>query len=310
MTDYDVKGKIALVTGAGSGINHVMAQRLLEAGCSVMFADLKLRPEAEATVAKYPHPAPAGTSGASAAFRQTDVADWAQLTALWDETLAKFGRIDILVNGAGIYEPPTSAFWNPPGVSPLAEDAADGGIWKTFAVNTMAPIRLAQMALDYWTQNREVKGAILWVVSAGAYLHSIQTPLYFSSKAAVLSVVKSLQGLKQLIGVRSSAICPAAVRTPLFDQDHCKDRLGKDDPALTAEEVVAVMMDALTLEVRGNGDVIEVQKIAEGDIDVRDVKLEALYPPRMPISADTTAMAEELKFMQKVADKGMRSSYE
>ncbi|KAL8393515.1 hypothetical protein RB595_003313 [Gaeumannomyces hyphopodioides] len=273
-----------------------------------MIADLKLRPEAEATVAKYPHPAPGG--GASAAFRQTDVADWAQLTALWDETLARFGRVDILVNGAGIYEPPTSSFWNPPGVSPLAEDAADGGIWRTYAVNTMAPIRLAQIALDYWTQNREVKGNLLWVVSAGAYLHSIQSPLYFSSKAAVLSVVKSLQGLKQLIGVRNSAICPAAVRTPLFDQDFCKDRLGKDDVALTSEEVAAVMMDALTLEGRGNGDVIEVQKIADGDIDVRDVKLEALYPPRMPMAAGTKAMEEELKFMQKVGAKGMRASCE
>lgn len=307
MADYDVKGKIALITGAGSGINHAMAQRLLEAGCSVMIADLKLRPEAEATVAKYPHPA-AGDGAASAAFRQTDVADWTQLTALWEETLAKFGRIDVLINGAGIYEPPTSSFWNPPGISPLAEDKADGGIWKTYAVNTMAPIRLAQLALDYWMQNREVKGNLLWVVSAGAYLHSMQTPLYFSSKAAVLSVVKSLQGLKQLIGVRNCAICPAAVRTPLFDQDFCKDRLGKDDTALTSEETAAVMMDALTLESRGNGDIIEVQKIAEGDIDVRDVKLEALYPPRMPLSAGSKAVEEELKFMQKIAAKGMRAS--
>lgn len=97
-------------------------------------------------------------------------------------------------------------------------------------------------------------------------------------------------------------------QTPLFDQDFCKDRLGKDDTALTSEETAAVMMDALTLESRGNGDIIEVQKIAEGDIDVRDVKLEALYPPRMPLSAGSKAVEEELKFMQKIAAKGMRAS--
>ena len=134
--------------------------------------------------------------------------------AVWEATLKAFGRVDIVVNGAGIFEPPSSTFWNPPGISPLSKDAVDAqmGVYLTFSVNTMAPIRLAQIALDYWLQNRDVKGNLLWVSSMGAYVHSIQAPLYFASKSAVLSVAKSLQGLKRLAGIRNSVICPGAVR--------------------------------------------------------------------------------------------------
>ncbi len=177
-----------------------------------MIADLRLRPEAEETIKKYPHPPEAGKP--SAVFHQTDVADWSQLNSLWEATLKAFGRIDIVVNGAGVFEPPSSAFWNPPGVSPLSKDPADAqvGAYKIFGANTLGPIRLAQIAIDYWLQNRDVKGNLLWMASMGAYVHSIQTPLYFASKAAVVSVVKSLQGLKQLVGIRNSVVCPGPTR--------------------------------------------------------------------------------------------------
>lgn len=141
---YDVKGKVAIVTSAGSGINHALTNILLQNGCSVVMADLKLRPEAEATLAKYQHQ-PGDTDKPSAIFHQTDVADWAQLQNLFDTALKTYGTVNIVVNGAGIYEPPSSTFWHPPGVSPLAKDEPDcnPGVYQTFAVNTMAPIRLA-----------------------------------------------------------------------------------------------------------------------------------------------------------------------
>lgn len=180
-----------------------------------MIADLALRPEAEATVAKYPNPPPADASGRpSAAFHKTDVADWTQLNALWGAALTTFGRVDMVVNGAGIFEPPWSSYWNPPGVSPSSRDPADAavGAYRIFSVNTIGPLRLSQIAIDYWLQNRHIKGNLLWVSSMGAYVHSIQTPLYFASKAAIVSVVKSLQGLRGLVGIRNSAVCPGPTR--------------------------------------------------------------------------------------------------
>lgn len=83
---------------------------LLEAGASVVLADVKLTSGAEATVAKYPHP-PRVVGQPSAIYHETDISDWSQITSLWETSLKIFPRIDIVVNGAGVYEPPSSSFW-------------------------------------------------------------------------------------------------------------------------------------------------------------------------------------------------------
>lgn len=194
-----------------AGINLAFTELLLESGCSVVLADVKLLPAAEELVAKYPHP-PKEPGRPSAVFRRTDVSDWAQLSALWEAALGTFPRVELVVNGAGLYEPPSSSFWNAPGASPLSGDDPGGspGVYRTFAVNTMGPVRLAQIAIDYWLENRQVQGNLLWVASLGAVVHSMQTPMYFASKAAIVSVVKSFAGLRKSFGIRNSAICPGA----------------------------------------------------------------------------------------------------
>jgi NAD(P)-dependent dehydrogenase (short-subunit alcohol dehydrogenase family) len=209
MSSYPLDGKYALVTGAGSGIGHALTKLLLSHGCSVMLADLKLRPEAYQTLNDYS----STSTPVTAVFHPTDVSDWKQLNSLWEAAVQTFGRVDIVASVAGIYEPPSSNFWNPPGISSISGDPADAsnGQYKTFAVNQVAPIRLAQMAIDYWTQHREIQGNFLVVASISAYLHSIETPLYMASKAALVSFVKSLGGLQDLFGIRISAVCPGPV---------------------------------------------------------------------------------------------------
>lgn len=212
MSTYDLNGKIAIVTGAGSGIGHAVASMLLQAGSSVILADLKMRPEAASTVAKYPHPAVSpGTS--TAVFHKTDVADWTQLSALWRFALDTFGRVDIVANIAGIYESPFSSFWKPPGLSPKSADRINAapGQYQIFSINQAAPIRLSQIALDYWIQNPDVKGNLLCVASMAGYLHAVDTPLYMASKAAIVSFVRCLGELRDLFGIRISAVCPGAV---------------------------------------------------------------------------------------------------
>ncbi|KAL2873383.1 hypothetical protein SGCOL_011464 [Colletotrichum sp. CLE4] len=168
MTSYEVKGKFAIVTGAGS--------------------DIELRPGAEATVAKYFKDS-IDANGAYAIFHETDVSDWNQINSFWATALEIFPLVDFVCNGAGVYEPPSSCFWNAPGISPLAQDPFDAeiGQYKTFAVNTIGPIRLAQIAIDYWLQNRSIEGNLLWIASLGGYVHSMHTPMYFASKAAIVA---------------------------------------------------------------------------------------------------------------------------
>ncbi|KAL9122649.1 MAG: hypothetical protein Q9187_000801 [Circinaria calcarea] len=271
MSTYPVNGKTAIVTGAGSGIGHALTKLLLSAGCSVVLADLKLRPEAEQTLAEYHRPA--STPGSpSAIFHPTDVANWTHLTSLWEIAIKSCGRVDIVVSVAGIYEPPSSSFWKPPGISAESRDPADActGQYSMFAVNQIAPIRLAQIAMDYWTQHRDIPGNYLAVASMAAYLHSVETPFYMASKAALISFVKSLGS------------------TPIFEPEWNK-KLTADDVSLTPEECAAVILRVLVEPQWGNGSIVETQKIGDkkaSKIVVRDVQMERLYPTNFvkPIS--------------------------
>lgn len=174
----------------------------------VIFADLKLCPETQDTHSQYPHP--------SAIFHQTNVADFSQLQSLFSTALTTFNKVNIVVNGAASYEPPSSSFWNLPDVSTLARDDADArtsvGVYDTSAVSLIGPIRLAQIAIDYWVSNREVEGSLFWEGSIGAYVHMMQTPFYFASKAGLVSMVRCLGGLRRVFGVRNAAICPGPVK--------------------------------------------------------------------------------------------------
>ncbi|GKU09774.1 unnamed protein product [Fusarium langsethiae] len=304
---YSVKDRFAIVTGGGSGIGHALVRLLLNAGCSVAIADLKLRPEAQATVNEFSE---SSDSKGSVFFHQTDVSDWTQISALWKAALEKFGRIDILVNCAGVYEAPGLSFWNPPGISPLAEDPEDAkiGQYKIISINTVAPIRLAQIVIDYWQQH-QIQGNLLFVASMGGYVHSMQTPLYFASKAALVSMVKSLGGLKMALGIRNAAICPGAVFTPIFEPEYCRDRLKSDDIALTAEDVADLSMKVLQEAEYGNGNIMEIMMIGtkeEPEVHVAEVNMMALYPKINPMGE--RAIAEEMKFYGTVKENGMRSS--
>ncbi|CBX96040.1 hypothetical protein LEMA_P031920.1 [Plenodomus lingam JN3] len=124
---FTVKDKVAIITGAGSGINLSFATLLLSHGCNVLLADLHLRPEAQTLVSQYrnPHARP------RALFQHTDVTHWPDLTALFTTAAAEFGRLDIVCPGAGIYDPESSNFWHPPGVEGgRSRDDVAGGSWR------------------------------------------------------------------------------------------------------------------------------------------------------------------------------------
>lgn len=91
------------------GINLAFAEQLLNAGCSVIFADVALRDEAKALIAKFPHPA-----AVSAVYHRCDQADWKSISETWEFALKTFGRVDIMCPGAGIWYASTLTHTPPP----------------------------------------------------------------------------------------------------------------------------------------------------------------------------------------------------
>lgn len=101
-----VEGKTAIITGAGSGLNLALATMLLAKGCNVLLADLNLRQEAKKIVDLH---AESTRSSGRAVFKKTDVTSWQQLEAMFGAAETEFGRIDIVVAGAGVFEPVRSS---------------------------------------------------------------------------------------------------------------------------------------------------------------------------------------------------------
>lgn len=200
------------------GINLCFVRVLLEHGCSILIADLKLRPEAQQLIQQHPLTSPDGKAGVL--FQETDVASWPQLTAAWRTALEMFPTVDIVVAGAGIFEPQWASFWEAPKTesnqdSVSRDDAnADPGHYAVLDVNLVSPIRLSQLAIGHWTKKKH-NGCLIHVGSIAGYGAAITTPLYFASKHGLHGFVRSLGGLRDEVGIRVGCIAPGAVAVSL-----------------------------------------------------------------------------------------------
>ncbi|KAL6885766.1 NAD-dependent 15-hydroxyprostaglandin dehydrogenase [Trichoderma evansii] len=260
-----VAGRHAIVTGGGSGINLAFIKKLLSRGCSVLVGDISLRLEAQELLKQYPHDplTPPSADRPVALFKKTDVTSWPQLSALTRAAEAAFPHIDIVVPGAGIFEPRWSSFWNPP-KSPTnpdspSRDGADGepGHYAVLDVNLTHPIRLSQLAIAHWT-SRRIQGSLLVVGSMAGYVHGIGSPLYFASKHGVHAFVRSLGRLRDTVGIRTAAIAPGAVNTPLWSDDPDKSNMiSADEIAASAEDIADAMLELLENPQYGDGTIFE-----------------------------------------------------
>ncbi|KUL92464.1 hypothetical protein ZTR_02557 [Talaromyces verruculosus] len=236
-----VKGKTAIITGAGSGINLAFAELLLKNGCNVVIADLGLRPEAQAVVNKFN-----GRSGtARAVFQKTDVTDWVQLEELFKVAEREFTEIDIVCPGAGVYEEHWSNFWRPPGSSESRDDPR-GGRYRLLDINLTHPIRVTQLAISHFLQHRSSnkRKHIVHISSIAGQSPSTAAPIYVATKHAISGLVRSLAKLDKKFGIRVTAVAPGLIKTPLWMEHPEKLKMFKEgqDVWVTAEEVGEVML--------------------------------------------------------------------
>ena len=189
------KQRTALVTGAGRGIGRGIAEKLLVAGWNVVLADVLVKEGKRAVELNRG----AGKDGARAVFVKCDVSVEAQVVAMVKRAVKEFGRLDALVNNAGI----ANSYNTPLEKLPLAE-------WnRKIAVNLTGPLLCAKHAAPY-LRRAPGGGVIVNISSTRAIQAEPNGEAYNASKAGLLGLTRSL-AISLGPKIRVNAICPGWV---------------------------------------------------------------------------------------------------
>jgi len=191
-------GAVAIVTGGGTGIGRAVSEALARAGARAVVVNYsRSRADAEATADTL-----TGLGCEGVAY-QASVADQSQVKAMVDETIARFGRLDVLVNSAG-----TTRF-----IAHADLDAVTDEVWdEIISVNLKGPFYCSRAAA---TALKRARGAIVNIASvAGARAAGSSIP-YGVSKAALLQLTRNL-AVALAPDVRVNAVAPGLVATRWF----------------------------------------------------------------------------------------------
>jgi len=204
---------VVLVTGGGTGIGAATALYFARAGATVVITG-RTPSTLEATAAQH----------ASVSTVVADVARPADAKRTIDEVRSRHGRLDTLVNNAGIAE-----------MVPLSKTDPDH-VRRIFDINVGGVIELTRLALPLLEAS---KGSIVNIASTLADQPFANGSVYSASKAALLALTRSWAQELAPIGVRVNAVSPGAVETPIYDP--VKMRISPDQLAAMAPAIVQMI---------------------------------------------------------------------
>lgn len=211
-----LEGKVAIISGGGTGIGAAIARRFAAEGAKV--AVTGRRPEPIETLA-------AEVGGLAVAG---DASDAAHATAAVEEAVRAFGGLDVVVANAGV------------GFGGTAGDVSDDAWRATIDINLSGALFLVRAAMPH-LQARGL-GSIVLVSSVSGFVSSASSAAYVASKAALIGLAKSIAVDFGPAGVRANALCPGWVRTPMGDESMDElaiDRdISRDDAYGLATELV------------------------------------------------------------------------
>jgi NAD(P)-dependent dehydrogenase (short-subunit alcohol dehydrogenase family) len=200
---FELQGKAAVVTGAGSGIGAAIARLFARQGAGVAVVDRDAT--AAAAIA-----AAIDADGGSATAHTCDISDERAVTALFD----RVDRVDILVNNAGVAHVGT--------IEQTTPDDFD----RLFRVNVLGVYLCARAAVPLML--RQGGGVILNMASIAALMGLPDRFAYSMTKGAVVTMTRSIAADYVKRGIRCNCICPARVHTPFVDGFIAKNYPGRE----------------------------------------------------------------------------------
>ncbi len=191
---FDLRDRVAVVTGGSRGIGRAVAVGFAAMGAHVVVASRKAE-ACEETVDAI------RAAGGSALAVPTHVGRLDELGHLVGRTVEAFGGIDIVVNNAA---------------NPLAQPLGDitpEAFAKSYEANVRGPLFLVQQALPYLRAS--ARASVINVITAGVFTHGTGVSLYVSAKSALLSLTRSMASEFAADGIRVNAVAPGAVATQM-----------------------------------------------------------------------------------------------
>ncbi|MBJ6122452.1 SDR family NAD(P)-dependent oxidoreductase [Sphingomonas mollis] len=232
--DYGIKGRIALVSGADSGMGKTTARMLLEEGCRVAITD-RTDSELHASLEDL-------RQYGEVIAVEADVTDNDSVVTLFEEVRSKLGEPDILVNCAGVT-----------GATGDFLEVDDKGWLDTLNINLMGAVRMTRQAIP--AMRERGWGRIVLMASEDAVQPYVDELAYCASKAGVLNLAKGLSKAYGCDNVLVNSVSPAFIATPMTDK---MMRKRADENGTSVDEAIDSFLEeerpGMTLKRRGKAE--------------------------------------------------------